>query len=317
MKKKILRSVLFLTGLVILITVFSVILKPEKDVYNSVGVDRKAEEIDNENDNSLDVVFLGDSESYSAFDPLMMYDNYGFTSYVCGTSLQKLCDTYAILENMYKSQQPKAVVIETNCMFRPASPYGETDDKTMNMFSKAIPLMRYHDRWKTLIPMEEKQKGDDEKHKGFKYRDGVKPYTGGEWMKATDICEPLTDCNMKYFEKIRALVEENGSKLILVSVPSPENWTYEKHNAMKKLADDKEIDFVDLNLYCDKLNINWNTDTRDQGNHLNYSGAVKVSEYIGKYLSEKEELPDHRGDEDFKGWDELVSRERQNGKEEI
>lgn len=305
MKKKIVHSVLFTLGLAILITVLSVILKPDKDVYNAVGVERKTSDINQEKENSLDVIFMGDSESYSAFNPVQMYDENGYTSYVCGTSLQKLCDTYALLQNVFKRQSPKVVVLETNCLFRAANPYGETDDKAMNAFSKAIPLMKYHDRWKSLIPMEAIYKSDDRQLKGFKYRPDVKPYTGGQWMNETDAHEPIKACNVEYFNKIHEYIKSHGATLILVSVPSPENWDYGRHNAVQALADKSGIEFIDLNLACDRLGIDWSRDTKDQGNHLNYSGAVKVSGYIGKYLAQNMGLPDHRGEEDYKQWDDL------------
>ena len=315
MKKKIFHSVFFMLGLVILITVFSVLLKPDKDVYNSVGVEKKIRDMNKEEPNSLDVVFLGDSESYSAFNPVQMYNENGYTSYVCGTSLQKLCDTYVLLQNVFERQSPKVVVLETNCLFRQGSPYGETDDKAMNAFSKAIPLMRYHDRWKALIPIEESAKSEDRNLKGFKYRPSVKPYTGGQWMNKTDSHEPINDCNMEYFNKITELANSRGAKIVLVSVPSPENWNYEKHNAVQALAEKSGIDFVDLNLACDKLGIDWNQDTKDQGNHLNYTGASKVSGYIGQYLSQKMRLPDHRKDENYRHWNDLDCKDLENEEE--
>lgn len=305
MKKKIIHSVFFTLGLAIIIIVLSILVKPDKDVYNAVGVERKTNDINRERENSLDVIFMGDSESYSAFNPLQMYDENGYTSYVCGTSLQKLCDTYVLLENVFERQSPKVIVLETNCLFRPANPYGDTDDKAMNAFSKVIPLMRYHDRWKSLIQVETVYKSDDSSLKGFKYRSDVKPYTGGPWMKKTDVYEPIKECNVDYFNKIKDLVKNNGASLILVSVPSPENWDYGKHNAVQALADRTGVDFIDLNLKCDSLGIDWSKDTKDQGNHLNYSGAVKVSGFLGEYLSREMKLPDHRGDENYRQWDDL------------
>lgn len=42
-----------------------------------------------------------------------------------------------------------------------------------------------------------------------------------------------------------------------------------------------------MNTLREEIPINWNTDTRDKGDHLNYFGAVKATEYFGKYLEEK------------------------------
>ena len=35
---------------------------------------------------------------------------------------------------------------------------------------------------------------------------------------------------------------------------------------------------------------------------MNHSGAVKVTEYLGKFLDENYHLPDHRGENGFEQW---------------
>ena len=145
MLKKILRAVGFMTGLAIILAVTSIVLKPKSDVYNAVGVDKKTKDFNKEAEQSLDLVFLGDSESYSAFNPLQMYSEQGYTSYVCGTSLQRLCDTYVLLQESFKTQSPKVVVLETNCFFRFSGLAEDDSDKIMNTFSRVVPVHMYHD----------------------------------------------------------------------------------------------------------------------------------------------------------------------------
>lgn len=137
MLKKILRAVGFMTGLAIILAVTSIVLKPKSDVYNAVGVDKKTKDFHKEAEQSLDLVFLGDSESYSAFNPLQMYSEQGYTSYVCGTSLQRLCDTYVLLQESFKTQSPKVVVLETNCFFRFSGLAEDDSDKVMNTFQES------------------------------------------------------------------------------------------------------------------------------------------------------------------------------------
>ena len=44
------------------------------------------------------------------------------------------------------------------------------------------------------------------------------------------------------------------------------------------------------------------TDTRDGGNHLNYSGATKMTKYIGQYLKDNYTLNDYRHDPHYEQW---------------
>ena len=90
---KVVRSIGFLTGLLILMVVLSAIFAPKREIYNATAVDEKQRSLKEEPEDTIDVIFAGDSESYSAFSPLQIWTEYGFTSFVCGTSAQRLCDT--------------------------------------------------------------------------------------------------------------------------------------------------------------------------------------------------------------------------------
>ncbi len=306
--KKLLRSVGFLAGLAVILTVTSILIKPKSAVYNAVGVDNKTKDLNKEEEQSIDLVFFGDSESYSAFNPLQMFSEQGYTSYSCGTSLQRLCDTYVLLEKILSKQSPSVVVLETNCLFRSSGVEQDDDDAVMRTFSKIIPVLKYHDRWKTYVPININVYSDknDSRFKGFRYRTESEPYTGGQWMHETDKVSKISDDTKEYLGKIKDYVESKGATLMLVSSPSPLNWTYSKHNAVQALAEEYELEFLDMNLLQDELDIDWTTETKDGGNHLNFEGAKKVSAYLGKYLSEKYSLPDHRDDSAYDKWKEDV-----------
>ena len=63
------------------------------------------------------------------------------------------------------------------------------------------------------------------------------------------------------------------------------------------------LDFLDLNLKTEEIGINWKTDSLDNGDHLNYSGADKVTRYLGNYLTQNYTFPDHRGEKTYRTWD--------------
>ena len=106
------------------------------------------------------------------------------------------------------------------------------------------------------------------------------------------------------------LCEERGAQLVLVSTPSTLNWNYPRHNTIAAFAAENGLTYLDLNLMTDKVPIDWKTDTRDKGDHLNYSGAVKVTGFLGQYLKQTFDLPDNRMDDAYASWHSALLRYR-------
>lgn len=302
---KMVRSVGFMTGLVLILTVSSIIFSPKREAYNVIAVEEKERSINEEPENTLDVIFVGDSESYSGFSPLQIWAEYGHTSYVCGTTAQRLCDTYAVLQHTFEKQSPKLVVLETNCLYREAGISKETDEKSLKLAAEYFSVFQYHSRWKGYVPLSvssQEKVTNERRLKGFRIRKTVKPYTGElPYMKESSEVKEVPELAWEYVEKINKLCQENHAELVLVSVPSAKNWNYGRHNGVTELARKNEILYLDLNL-VEEIGINWKTDTKDAGDHLNFDGAKKVTRYIGKYFSEQFELTDHRGDERYQKW---------------
>ena len=68
-------------------------------------------------------------------------------------------------------------------------------------------------------------------------------------------------------------------------------------------ASNKNISYLDLNMYVEELKIDWKNDSRDGGDHLNYYGAVKVTDYMGDYLYNLNILPNHKGEAKYSSWE--------------
>ena len=304
MKNKIIRSVAFITGLIGILVVISAFIKPDKDVYNAVLYQRKLEDIKSEKENTIDVFFAGDSEVYSAFLPVRMFEKYGYTSYACSFSAQRLCDTYAMLQETYKTQSPKLLVLETNSFYRYSASDKEKKDIVMNKAGKLLPVIKYHSRWKYAAGKLFNDKSGTETAwmKGSVIRKKQKPYEGGEYMiPCTDVEKP-DNLAKDYLEKIISLCKDNNTEVVFVTVAAPDVWSYARYNGMKELAEELNITYIDTNFSVDDIGIDWKTDTLDRGNHLNLNGAVKFSDYIGKYISDNYELPDHRDDKNYADW---------------
>lgn len=302
------RCVGFFAGLFVILWISSAYFAPESAVYNIVLVDQKESDLKNEEPDSIDVVFAGDSECYSAFSPIQMWQENGFTSFLCATSAQRLCDTYNLLETTFQTQSPKVVVVNTNCFYRSAGTVKASDDEYVRMLGEYMSVFRYHSRWKTFVAQnilnrdEVENHDKDQKLKGFRVRKSLISYEGGEYMMESEGKKEINPLAKEYMEKIKTLCEENQCELLLVAVPSAKNWNYEKHNAVVEWAEEQDVEFVDLNLLLNEMGVDWTTDTKDGGDHLNYDGAKKVSTYFGKFLTETYGLEDHREDEAYQNW---------------
>lgn len=311
MKKRIFinigKSLAFIGVFVCILTALSFLFVPKDNTRGAGLDDQSANAILNEKENTIDTLFLGDSESYTSFIPMKIWKEYGITSYVCGTPSQKLYYTDFFLQKAFQNQKPKLVFLETNALFRRV--YFE--DEFNNKLSEFFPILKYHDRWKTL------QKNDWSLKKKYTYTEDAKGYihnttknpasTAG-YMTPTDQMEVMTDKNMAYLKKIISFCKKNNTKLILVSTPSTKNWNYKKHNTIEKIAKEYDIGYLDLNTLRKEIPIDWNNDTRDKGDHLNYYGAVKVTKYIGKYINDLKLFSDKRNDPEYRSWNDSLKK---------
>lgn len=307
--KNILGGMVFLGGLAFILLILSVILKPQGDVYNAVTVESKREALLKEQDNTIDVIIIGDSETYSAYSPLQIFKEHGITSYICGTSAQRLCDTVSILETAFEKQSPDVIVLETNCFYRYAGSDQNADYDVLDDAAKIFPVLKHHNRWKQYLGLAGTSHKEMECiRKGFKLRTNTVPYEGGEWMKETDKRKAFSELVEEYLLEIETLCKENGAELVFVTTPAPTNWTYAKHNSVKDWALEHNIKYLDMNFLHKEMNIDWAMDTRDGGNHLNYNGAKKVSNYFGDYLATEFELADHRKEQPYVSWNEDIEK---------
>lgn len=272
-------------------------------------------EITKEKEQTIDVLVLGDSLSYSSISPMQLWKEKGITSFIGGQPGQNIQETYNMLTTALKKQKPKTVILETNVMFRGNGGYSDFKDMLHEWVNTKFSLYKNHDIWKSLIIKKETEK---KRYKGFDFRCAVKPYTGqSDYMIKTDETEEMPDRVKIFMEKIVTTCRDNQIELILLSTPSPENYNYKKHNALTAYASENGLRYVDMNLMVDQLGIDWNTDSLDRGDHLNFSGAVKVTTYLGNYLKEQVVLEDHRNDLEYKGWSQLAGNYELSAKENM
>lgn len=256
-------------------------------------------ELENESPHTLDILFLGDSLSYCSFSPMQLWTQYGIASFSGTQSAQNIQEAFYMLKTALKTQHPKVVVLETNTVFRERKGLSGVSDTFSTWGNYYLPAIGYHDVWKTYLSKKRYAMLD---YKGFVLRDLIAPYTGGEYMKKSSKISPISKSNEWYLNRIHELCQQHHIDLMLVSAPSPINYNFAKHNALKAFARHEKLTYIDLNLQVDALKINWKQDSLDNGDHLNLRGAEKVTSYFGKKLSELYQFTDHRQEAKYEFW---------------
>ena len=304
--KKLKRVILFLLVFAVLLWACSAGIQIiVRNVSGSVsGRSRVFASVSAEKKNTIDVLVAGDSESYTSVSPMDLWDRAGIAAYDCGQPGQRIQETYYILKTAFRTQSPKLVLFETNTMFRDPGFLKNVQLSLTEPLAYHFPVIKYHNAWKALF---DGPGGPKKSYKGFEIRDKVVSYEGDEeYMKETKDKAQIPEVVRIYMEKIKRLCEKNGADLLLVSAPSPKNYNYKKHNSLEEYARENDLPYVDLNMKFRDIGIDWKMDSYDRGDHLNISGARKVTAYIGQYLADNYDLPDRRNDDGWREWDDLA-----------
>ena len=256
-----------------------------------------------EPDGSIDVISIGDSNVYSSISPLQMWEDCGISSYSCGEPAERISHTFEHLKNIYRHQTPKVVFIEGNCLFRDKSNGEVLESITKAKLGKIFPIVTYHSE---LQP----------DNLPALFRDGHS-ITRGYYMRAevigadpaeldknrneTEKRQPVHPLNSWILSRCIRCCRDHGSQVVLLSVPSANNWNYKKHNKLMDLAKENKVPFLDMNLQ-EGCRIDWTRDSCDGGDHLNIYGAQKATSCFEDYLLHHYQLPDHRKDKSYAQW---------------
>lgn len=305
MRNHMLRAAVFFAVLLILLAAASYVLQPKNNTETAGIHDPDANGILAEPENTIDVLFLGDSEAYCAFAPLEIWQEQGITSYVCSTTDQKMYQTEEFLRSAFRNQSPKIVILETHILYRD---YGRTDAISQKA-EQLLPVFRYHNRWKSLRAKDwyaPVQYTGIRRDKGFHLVRTVAAADTTGYMEPSEDTAPIPSKNITHVKNILSFCRERGATLVLVSSPSTLNWNSMRHNSVSALAEELGISYLDLNLMPREVPIDWERDTLDHGDHMNFIGAQKVSRYLGRRLSETGLFEDKRPLEAYAPWNRML-----------
>lgn len=286
--------------------------------------------------NSLDVVFMGNSDTFRGLSPMAMWHDYGFTSYNYVSSGQRMWTAYYMLEEALETQKPKLIVLNIDGIFSDSHssignyrkvfdtmPMGKNKIKAImdpsfdfsfgQKVSFVFPFVTYHSRYNELTRDDFKYAFSDfhNPYKGLEIVIDSKPFEEDYIIDGDDIY-PLNKKVLKYLDKFVNKCKKEKINLEFIWIPSPDSWTIEKTNAVKEYANKNNIKYNDLNYVYKDIGIDFRTDTADGGDHMNVYGAEKVSKYLGKYIINKYSFKKHnkkvidRWNKDYKEYRSII-----------
>ena len=342
--KKIVGCVAFLLVITLGILELNRVLKPkwDYDLFATYVCDGFYAE------DSLDVVFVGTSQVLYGITPMELYEEYGIKAYDCATGAQSYVVSHYWAKEAIERTHPKVVVIEIYDLafddlsgeesIRQSLDYMrfgknkiDASRDVINLYdidsdftSFLLPAVRYHSRWQELEKKDFTYQLKDKSYYTKGYIGGTDvyafSYAGVDFETIPDMWEDtfLTD----YLRETLEYCKETDTKVLLTKVPIA-GYNYAMHNKVQQIADEYEVPFIDM--VSDKdwaaAGIDSNTDFIGLP-HLNFSGAIKTTRYLGEFLvneypevleNSDENLKDERWQKELKEYQKY----RQDGLKEI
>ena len=277
-----------------------------------------------------EVLFIGDCEVYENFSTITLWENYGITSYIRGSAQQLVWNSYYLLEDALRYETPKVVVFNVLAL-KYDEPQSEAYNRMSidgmrwsqskvdnirasmmedeNFIDYVFPLLRYHSRWSELTEDDFRHifSKDLVTHNGYYMRVDVKPQ--GEFPDPTPLADyTLGEKAMSYMQKMVDLCKEKGIELVLIKAPTEfPHWYDEWDIQVAEFAKKNDVEYINYIPLQDEIGLGMSKDTYDAGLHLNTSGAEKMADYFGAWLTENYDLTDYRSNEKYAAiWQEKV-----------
>lgn len=288
-----------------------------------------------EQQGDFDVLFMGTSHVINGVFPMELWNDYGIISYNFGGHSNQLPITYWVQENALNYTTPRLVVIDCYLLSSNIKTYTSFNNIHSSLDAFPLSLTKvlavrdllndkemeeliatgdvadtevrtmggllweysvYHSRWDSLGQSDFIWSGTSEK--GAEARPGVAIQN----EMAVIAPDEKLDEETKGTEYLRRMIENcqnRGIEILLIYLPFHAEEQYQKEaNRLCDIAEEYEVNYIN---FLDMSVVDNNTDFCDN-QHLNPSGARKVSDYLGQYIIEHYCVPDQRNNEEYSSW---------------
>lgn len=287
-----------------------------------------------EHHDDIDVYLLGSSRVVNGIDPMVLWNDYGITSYNLANHGFGIPYTYWVFRLALQYHVPKVAVLDVFGLARtadnqmgPGLVHGGIDafpisrtkieavsdlyDDPATRLELLFPFSMYHNRWDELtfndfLPWEESQYN---LAKGAEMLDTTAP---SEPMQRIPHDQMLDTENptfaMEYCKRFIDTCREYGVIPVLAFLPTEVDEERQiEANTGAWLASREDVIYLNM---MDEGLLDDMVDNAEPNAHLNRMGAAKASRYIGQYMLDELGLENHRNQPGFESWHADYNRYR-------
>ena len=283
---------------------------------------------------SVDVVFLGSSHVYGGVIPQKLMDDYGIASINASSALQPLWQSVYEMEWLLQRQKPRVVVLDLFLPDKLPRGIGDAPDSEhrdyqysfLGVLHRAMPWInpikytaamretmldpnaipylstisvRHPDLWAVDWKDFQRVAGHSISHAALNYFYLFEHFADfPEAFPEPDAAALLPEFSAKQLRLLAELCQRNQIELIFTAIPHWPSASWLNHmEQVRLLAEEVGVTYLPMETIIENSEFDFGSDMADFG-HTNFTGAKKVSEYLGRYLKEQYELPDRREDAD-------------------
>jgi len=273
---------------------------------------------------SLDIVFMGNSHNFVAFNPQVIDDILNTNSYVVGIDAENIIATYYELKEVLKSQQPRAVVLETLALdnkqqsmvekgyiyeFLDAGPLTENkifliaDLLFQDNLAGLFPLTRERFDWEQpyfyfrslKYLLDEKEQSEPDIMRGVMIIPDIYPTSKYEeyLSNAIPVSQEINPANLDYMHRFLSVCNQNKVLPIFVTVPTLELYPRNYKEYANIIARDYNMEILSFNQQNFQQLHFYNI------THVNSFGSLIVSTEMAAKLSHALNIPFDRQKLDY------------------
>lgn len=289
-----------------------------------------------EEEHSLDVVFMGAGDVSTGFAPGLAYEQFGFTSYLYTLDANPATLYKSQLKEVLSTQQPQAILVELNGFLYEDS-YQREDVRLRNYVEHIpfslnkldtiyhydttgklchlVPFLRYHGDWTKGNRLREMYQWKAVTAKGPAKWKGITSCTKIAPFDPAILQGPnpsVPEENIIARENLIDFLEyckkENLSNIIFVRFPHRNHASFsDAVSYVEAILATYGYPLLNLEEQVHEIGLDFDTDFFDD-EHTNIFGQEKLTAYLGGYLvSEVLEAPIRQTEANKKHWDECAA----------